>query len=630
MSLDGANARRLEPRVAVGLAVLALAFLGLGESRVLGWLAAFSITLCAAVNVRVPLSVIRASAPLRWMAPLGLVLSTLAVLFDSEPESQRWALLGCAVAALLLSSRNAVHTWANGPVWRAGRELDAALPTWTRIPSPSAASYEEVPAHALRPGDVTVVLEGERLAVDGVVEEGDGIALLYPRAPRHSRVGPGAFLLAGTKVIEGALTVRAQRTQHERAIARVLDLRLEAASGSSRLARIRRLLATWGWIPIAVLPAAFAVADGVSTAGALLLGLPVLAFVAAIDSPLESAARAAARRGMFFGRESALFDAARVRTTAILLRGALTASDPVVKHVRSLGDAELDRAIGLAAAAERLAREHPIARAIVRYASELDIPHATIRKEQLHPGLGITAVSVGGGSVVVGRRQLLLNEGISVAAADDEAKRIENEGLTAIFIAVDENLAALLAVLDPTHVGAPDAVRRFAELPSEVVILSGDDRRTVERIAQQLGAARVKAPLLPNERASEVRALRDTGGITAAVGQGGEDEAVLAAADVPVSLRLVGTATEQRGIVAAGRDVRDAAGALWIARAARRATVRGLTAAVAVLLLVAAGALLGWLTPPLATAIAMGAEVWALRAGSRLLRRVDLRVPMRR
>jgi Cu+-exporting ATPase len=162
-----------------------------------------------------------------------------------------------------------------------------------------------------------------------------------------------------------------------------------------------------------------------------------------------------------------------------------------------------------------------------------------------------------------------------------------------------------------------------------VVILSGDDRRTVERIAEQLGASSVKAPLLPEERALEVRALRETGGVTAAVGRGGADDAVLAAADVPVSLRLAGTATERRGVVAASGDVRDAAAALWIARAARRSILRASGAAFAVLVVVITGASIGWLSAPLAASLGIGAEVWALRAGSRLLRRVDLRVPMR-
>jgi P-type E1-E2 ATPase len=290
---------------------------------------------------------------------------------------------------------------------------------------------------------------------------------------------------------------------------------------------------------------------------------------------------------------------------------------------------DVNRALGLAAAAERCAEDHPIARAIQRHAQEEGYPPAVVRKERALSGLGVTAVSSHGVPVVVGRRQLLLDEGISVASADQDAKHIENEGLTPIFVAVDGNLEVLLSILDPTHVGARDAVERISDLPCEVVILSGDDRRTVERIASHLGASRVKAPLLPRERVTEVRALRETGGVVAAIGRGGEDDAVLAAADVPISLRLVGTALEERGIVVASRDVRDAAGALWIARAVRRSTWRSLGACLAATLLVVVGASFGWMPPVAGALLATASEVWALRAGSRLLRRVDLRVPTR-
>ncbi|MBW2162550.1 MAG: cation-translocating P-type ATPase [Deltaproteobacteria bacterium] len=203
------------------------------------------------------------------------------------------------------------------------------------------------------------------------------------------------------------------------------------------------------------------------------------------------------------------------------MRGALTAGEPIVQQAHPIGGKELDSVLALAAAAERAADDHPVARAIQRYADEHGHAAAAVRKERVHAGLGVTAVTSHGVPVVVGRRQLLLDEGISVATADSDATHIESEGLTPIFIAIDGRLEALVAILDPVHVGARDAVQRITDLPCDVVILSGDDRRTVERIAAQLGAPRVKAPLLPHERVTEVRALRETGGITATIGRGG-------------------------------------------------------------------------------------------------------------
>ena len=119
----------------------------------------------------------------------------------------------------------------------------------------------------------------------------------------------------------------------------------------------------------------------------------------------------------------------------------------------------------------------------------------------------------------------------------------------------------------------------------------------------------------------------DTGAV-AVIGRGGEDDAVLAAADVPISLRLAGSALEDRGIAIASHDVRDAAGALWIARAARRTASRGLGICVVTMLAVVLGAALGWMTPMAAALLGLGTEAWTVQAGPRLLRRVDLRVPM--
>ena len=626
---EGASGRVYDPLVAMGLGLLALIIIAASPSRELGWLGAFLIVLCAAVNARIPLGTIRATPSLRLVGPAGLALAALAGVLASDPSVERWSLLGASAAAVVLSSRNWIHGAARTSVRALGRELRATLPRRARVPSTGNAEYEEVATSELRPGDQVVLLEAEYAPVDGIVEQGAGVGLLYPGATHSKRYYEGDFILAGTRLLEGAVTIRARRTKRDRSIVMAIDLSRGMQRDAGITAQIRYLLARWSWLPIGAGAAALLATSGIESAASLLLGLPALAALAALDSPLGAGARAAARRGMFFGSARALREASRTNTTAILLRGALTAGTPVVQQVKPVGTMRIEDVLGLAAAAEEASNEHPVARAIIRYAEEEGVAPATVRKERVLGGLGVTAVTTRGVSLVVGRRQLLLDEGISVAAADDDAKHIENEGLTPIFVAVDGNLEALISVLDPTHVGAPAAVQRIIDLPSEVVILSGDDRRTVERIASQLGASRVKAPLLPLERVQEVRALRETGGVTAAIGRGGEDDDVLAAADVPISLRLVGSAIEGRGIVVASRDVRDAASALWLARAFRRSTSRSFGACLAALAVVSLGAWLGWLTPAPAALFGLTMEAWSLRAGSRLLRRVDLRVPMR-
>jgi cation transport ATPase len=625
---EGHGARRYDPAVATGVAALALALLLLSANPVLGWLAAFLIVLCAALNARMGLTTVRAPDSLRIVAPLGLALAAVAGALVPDPEAQRWSLVGAAIAGIAVSARNWVHSSLFTPLRTGARELRETLPLRARVPSGDPSVYEEVPASGLRQGDLVVVLEGELAPADGVIEEGSGLGLRYPKAAHARPYDVGDFVLAGTRMLDGAATIRVRRTGRDRGIVRAIELGGGKPQDRAGGSRFRFAVTRSGWLvlaPIAMLSFALA---GPNAAAAFLLGVPVLALLASLDVPLDAGALASARRGMFFGSASALRDAGRTGTTAILLRGALTAGEPIVQQAHSLGNMALDRVLALAAAVENAAEDHPIARAIQRYAEEQGYTPATVRKERVHPGLGMTAVTSHGVPLVVGRRQLLLDEGISVAAADSDATHIESEGLTPVFIAVDGRLEALVAILDAVHVGARDAVQRIADLPCDVVVLSGDDRRTVERIAAQLGAPQVKAPLLPYERVAEVRALRETGGVTATIGRGGEDDPVLAAADVPISLRLVGSALEDRGVVIASHDVRDAAGALWIAGAVRRATWRSMGACGLAAAFVVLGATMGWMTPVVGALGGLMTEAWTLRAGSRLLRRVDLRVPM--
>ena len=622
------SSRRYDAVLAACLAALGAAMVAMSPAPELVWLSAFFIALCALLNARSPLTILAPDARLRQIAPTGLALAVLSSLLSADPNVQRWSLLGSALAGIVLSSRNWIHAIAWSPVRALGRQLRQQLPVRARVPSEAESAYEELDSSAVQPGDSVVVLEGENAPVDGVIEEGSGIALLYPESFHSMRYEADDFMLAGTRILKGALTLRARRTGSDRSIVRALGIGKTGRGRGGVGVRGRQLADRLAWVPIAAAAMAVALHAGGSAAAALLLGIPVLAAMSARDAPLAAGARSAARRGLFFGTTEALREAGRIDTTAILLRGALSAGEPQIQRIELLGRTTREDVLAMAAGAERASRDHPIARAIRTKAEELRVDPAPVRRDSALPGLGVTAISAQGLSVVVGRRQLLLDEGISVAGADTEAQRMESDGLTPIFVAVDRKVEALLAVRDPTHVGAPAAIRRITDLPSEVVMLSGDDRGTVEAVATQLGTTRVKAPLLARERVEEVRVLREAG-VTAAIGRGGEDDDVLAAADVPVTLRLVGTESERRGIGVASRDIRDAANALWIARAVRRSMGRALGGCTAALTLVVVGSWLGWLAPPGAAVLALTIEAWTLRAGSRLLRRVDLRVPMR-
>jgi P-type E1-E2 ATPase len=167
------------------------------------------------------------------------------------------------------------------------------------------------------------------------------------------------------------------------------------------------------------------------------------------------------------------------------------------------------------------------------------------------------------------------------------------------------------------------------DLGVEVVLLSGDHRATVESLARHLDVDNVRAELTPKERGEEVRRLVDAGGLVCVVGRLGHDDAALNEAHVPVALGAAGAPGGEKGIAVATTDMRDAAAALFIARAARTWRTRALFLSGALGALLVGGAVVGLLTPWLAAVLAAAVDVFALPSGARLLRRIDLRLPIR-
>jgi Cu+-exporting ATPase len=309
--------------------------------------------------------------------------------------------------------------------------------------------------------------------------------------------------------------------------------------------------------------------------------------------------------------------------------GVLTEKRPEVVELHALDAIDQEALIAIAAAAERAAADHPIAQALERFAHERRLPEVEVRRPVYHPGKGVTAISPDGQPLVIGSRRLLLEEGVSVAAADAEAARAEASERTPIFIALDGRVRAVLTLHYELRVGARPAIQRMYDLGLEVVLLTGDQRGAVQALAAGLDIEHVKAELVPDERGQEVRSLRDAGGTVAALGWPGEDDPALAAADAGIVLGAAGGAATERAVALVDDDVRDAAAALFIAKAARDGAWRavGVSAVAFALIVAAAGA--GLIVPGIAALLTAGVDAYCLPAGARLSRRIALRLPTR-
>ena len=335
-----------------------------------------------------------------------------------------------------------------------------------------------------------------------------------------------------------------------------------------------------------------------------------------------------APRGIVFLNGRAIENAGNIAVAAFMSRGTVTTGHPEVLEVAAIGDADVEELLGLTMAAQHAAPGHPIALALQRYGVSKGIAPANVRRATYHAGRGVSALAPGSKALVVGTRQLLLDEGVSVAVADAVAGRAEERGHTVVFVALDGRVRLVVTLQDPVRIGARAAAQRVFDLPAEVVLMSGDHRSTVEALGQQMDVTHVKAELLPDERATEVRRLGESAGHVAVVGRVQDVEA-LGAADVPIVLGAAGGIEGEAAIALANEDIRDAAAALFIARAARTEALRSVIASVVCGAVVVTGSMLGFVPPVVAAFAALAVDAFALPSGVRLLRRVDLRVPVR-
>lgn len=576
---------------------------------------------------------------LAWAAgPAGAILAGIAGTIAFYEVGRTGALAGAAVAAGAMVARSWLDSRARRPVADVVQAAHRGLTGNARVPASGEGPlrYEEIPADEVRTGDEVFVVEGEILTVDGVVLGGEAEVLLHPTAQTPSRRRIGDPVLGGSRVTDGALRVLASRVAGDRALSRVGrfgEVRGPRAARVAQLADRVTAVGGIGALVAAILGLALTgdpgVAGQLSAAAAVLLAAPLLAARRGTESPFVAAASSAGARGIFYSDARSLEDAGRVGVAVLCSTGTVTEGRPEVTTFEPIGDASLDGMLRLVAGAETGAEKHPIALAIDRYVRARGLTAAPVRRITHHAGRGLTALTSSGEVLIVGNRQLLLDEGVSVAVADAEAARAEARGQTALFVGHGGRVRAVISLQDPLRVGARAAVQRLFDQSIEVIILSGDHRATVEAIAKPLDVTNVKAELVPAEQREAVRRLRGSGGLVATVGLGGYNDAPLDVADVPIILGHAGLPEGGRGVAIASDDVRDAAASLWIARAARAEAWRGLLLAVGAGGVLVTGAALGWVGPWLAALVAVGVDAIALPAGGRLLRRIELRLPAR-
>ena len=437
----------------------------------------------------------------------------------------------------------------------------------------------EVGVDAVVPGDVVLVRPGERIPVDGEVLDGSSFVdeSMITGEPIPVQKGEGAWVVGGTVNKTGAFRFRAAKVGAETMLAQIVRM-VEAAQGAKLpiQALVDKVTA---WFVPAVIGAAvltflvwfafgpepalsFALVNAVAV---LIIACPCAMGLATPTSIMVGTGKAA-ELGVLFRRGEALQALRDVRVVALDKTGTLTKGRPELTDVYTAQGVGEDELLRLVAAVETRS-EHPIAEAIVAAAKSRGLSSAQPEGFDSVPGFGAQA-RVEGRRVQVGADRYMTKLGLDVSVFAEHAQRLAGQGKSPLYAAVDGRLVAVLAVSDPIKPTTKPAIDALHGLGLKVAMITGDNRRTAEAIARQLGIDEVRAEVLPDGKVEAVRALQALHGRAAFVGDGVNDAPALAAADVGLA---VGTGTdvaiESADVVLMGGDLRGVVNAVGLSRA---------------------------------------------------------------
>ena len=436
---------------------------------------------------------------------------------------------------------------------------------------------EEVPVELVQVDEVVVVRPGERIPVDGTIVEGfsaiDESMITGESIPVDKRVEDP--VIGATMNKSGLLKIRATRVGADTTLNQIIKLVGDAQVARAPIQRLADRVASV-FVPAVIVIAVLTflvwrIAIGESIAHALVFFIAVL--IIACPCALGIATPAAIMVGTGKGAENGLLikggeyleKAHRLTTVVFDKTGTLTKGTPSVTDVIPFGRYTADELLRIAASAEK-GSEHPLGQAIVRKAAERMAPLDEVEEFEAIPGRGIRA-KVHGRSILLGNRALMADAGISTVPGEGALARFEGEGKTAMLLAVDGQLAGVLAVADTLKDHAVEAIRALKDMGIEVAMLTGDNRRTGEAIARQAGIDRVIAEVLPAGKAEQIKELQAAGKVVAMVGDGINDAPALAQADVGIALGSgTDVAMEAGGIVLIKDDLRDVVASIQLSR----------------------------------------------------------------
>ncbi|MGJ7920279.1 heavy metal translocating P-type ATPase [Neobacillus sp. LXY-4] len=434
-----------------------------------------------------------------------------------------------------------------------------------------------IPIDEVEVGVIIVVKPGEKLPVDGEVVEGntaiDESMLTGESIPVEK--APGSKVIGASINKAGYIKYKATRVGKDTALSQIIKLVEDAQGSKAPIAKMADIISGI-FVPIVMVLAlggglAWYFLGGESGIFALTIFISVLVIACpcalglATPTAIMVGTGKGAEHGVLIKSGVALETAHKIKTIVFDKTGTITEGKPKVTDIVTVNGINKEHLLQIAATAEK-GSEHPLGEAIVRDAEEKKLEFKKIDKFKAIPGHGIE-VEIEGDTILLGNRKLMVESNVDISQLEDTSGKLASEGKTPMYIAINNSISGIIAVADTVKASSKNAIDALHKMGIEVAMITGDNRKTAEAIAKQVGIDVVLAEVLPQDKANEVKKLQAQGKKVAMVGDGINDAPALAQADIGIAIGSgTDVAMESADVVLMRSDLMDVPTAIQLSK----------------------------------------------------------------